>query len=903
MDATGVVRPVIGADVRWEIDQWWAARINSMQFGTSDDNRVALGYGVFDDQADTRTNSASLDAERFPLIASEYPLYNGTGVGTPFVDGLTWVTLFSPDREASGRIVLVATVDGEEVGKQILFKSFAPAPELVITKNVDQAVVNLSGGQATVTWTVTITNVGTGDAVNVSLADFLASGNGAAYTAAAFPGTANTGDGFDYTFDLPAAPVPTTPAYPLGRAKSFAVLAKSTVTNTPTSVISGDVGVSAGTAVTGLLPADVLNGTIHNNDAAAQAAQTSLTAAYTSLSQRACTGAPNTPLSDGNLGPGVYCYSSEIGLTGPLILDAGGDPNAEFVFKINSALNVAGGASVSLVNGANPCNVYWLIGSSATIGTNAFFAGNILATESITSNTGATVSGRLLASTGAVTIDSNSINAPLTCAAVPPPTADNVLSFTFTGTVTEAGTWCNEAQILGFDSATATFTPVDLNAQACFTALESNLSIIKDFVADDNSTSLGKDITVAANVPAKLRVRVVNSGTGAATAVAVNDALTTGLGADYTLLSLSAGTISGDGFDTTIGDLAAGETATFFFTASASVDGRYCDTVTLTAAAGTNIGIGTDSACFTVATPNLEITKDDAPASVIPSGSYTSTIVVTNTGAATARNVVVRDLLGSLSPAGTPFVIYVSSSQDGAGGILGGNVVTAPNTVDIPADGSMTFLVVSRIPPGAVSGDYCDTATVTSSNAPTKDASACVHVPAFSALQTQLIDLNDPVAVGSNVTYSAVMYVEALSNEGVGQNVLTYSFGLDSPAGLGTAGRFQVVSTAIYLDTAPVRDPVTGAVVSDSSSATAVLQHEGTDYTLNTVLGKQVVTMTAGVVLAPNTALYMVHVVSVPTGTPTNHLYTTSYIWDSVGLVDPNHHYQASSSEPTTVLP
>jgi uncharacterized repeat protein (TIGR01451 family) len=497
-----------------------------------------------------------------------------------------------------------------------------------------------------------------------------------------------------------------------------------------------------------------------------------------------------------------------------------------------------------------------------------------------------------------VALDTNAITAPLSCVPVPASAA----GLTFTATVTAPGTYCNEAQILSYSSATSTFTPVDLNSQACFTALESNLSIVKDFVADDNTTSLGKARTVASNVPAKLRVRVINGGTGGATGVQVADALTSGDAAAYQLISVSSGTPNAsDGFDTTIGALAAGDTATVLFTVSASADGAYCDTATVTATSGT-IGIGSDIACLTVATPRLEITKADAPASVIPGATYTSTIVVSNTGTATAKDVVISDVLGLNVPANVQ-AIYVSSSLGGLSGTLAANVVTA-SAVDIPAGESMTFTVVSRIPLGAVSGTYCDTAHVTSSNAVTPlPASDCVDVPAFSALQTQLVDLNDPVAVGSDVTYFSVLYVESLSNEGVGQNMLTYSFGLVSPTVLGIPGVFQVTSTKVYLDTAPVRDPVTGLVVSDTSSATAVLLTEGTDYTLATQLGKQVITMTPGVVLQPDTALYVVNVARVPAGTPTNRLYTTSYIWDSVGLVNPANTYQASSSEPTTVLP
>jgi uncharacterized repeat protein (TIGR01451 family) len=414
-------------------------------------------------------------------------------------------------------------------------------------------------------------------------------------------------------------------------------------------------------------------------------------------------------------------------------------------------------------------------------------------------------------------------------------------------------------------------------------------------------------------VPAKLRVRVINNGTGGATGVQVSDAFdpsspTTGNIADYKLISVSSGELvttmndsdeneSNDGFDTTIGALAAGATTTLLFTVAASADGVYCDTATVSDTSGP---IGNDSACLTVATPNLTITKTDAPDSVLPGATYTSTIVVNNTGDATANNVVISDLLGFNSAANIQ-AIYVSSSLNGAGGTLASNVVTA-NTVDIPADESMTFTVVSRIPLGAISGDYCDTATVTSSNAVTKQASDCVNVPAFSALQTQLVDLNDPVAVGDNVTYFSVLFVEALSNEGVKNNELTYSFGHVSPTGILTAGVFEVVSTRVYLDSAPVRDPITGMVLSDTSSSTAVLQTEGTDYTLSTVLGMQVVTMTPSVVLQPNTALYVVHVVQIPSGTPSGRLYNTSYLWDSVGITS-EISYQTSKSEPTTVLP
>jgi hypothetical protein len=132
-----------------------------------------------------------------------------------------------------------------------------------------------------------------------------------------------------------------------------------------------------------------------------------------------------------------------------------------------------------------------------------------------------------------------------------------------------------------------------------------------------------------------------------------------------------------------------------------------------------------------------------------------------------------------------------------------------------------------------------------------------------------------------------VFFVEALSNEGVNNNELTYSFGHTSPTGTLTAGLFRVVSTRVYLDSAPVRDPITGMVLSDTANPTAVLQTEGTDsdYTLSTVLGMQVVTMTPSVVLQPNTALFVVHVVQIPSETSSG-LYNTSYLWRRQGNLE-----------------
>ena len=199
---------------------------------------------------------------------------------------------------------------------------------------------------------------------------------------------------------------------PLGAAETFAILAGSTVTNTGSSTIVGDLGVSPGNAVTGFPPGLVTGGTIHAGDAVALQAQNDLTTAYNVIageaSQADLTG---QDLGGMTLTPGVYHFSSSAQLTGTLTLDAQGDPEARFDFQIGSTLTTAGASSVLLINGADGCNVNWQIGSSATLGTNSTFEGNILALTSITLTTGANIgSGRALARNGAVTLDTNNVS-------------------------------------------------------------------------------------------------------------------------------------------------------------------------------------------------------------------------------------------------------------------------------------------------------------------------------------------------------------------------------------------------------------------------------------------------------------------------------------------------------------
>ncbi|WP_329468336.1 ice-binding family protein [Streptomyces sp. NBC_01431] len=228
----------------------------------------------------------------------------------------------------------------------------------------------------------------------------------------------------------------------LGRADSFAVLAGSATTNTGPSVITGDVGVSPGTSISGYGPPAVVNGTQHSADTVAQDAQTDLITAYNDAAGQPSDGALPPDAGGLTLVPGVYTASSTLGLTGTLTLDAQGNPNAVWVFQIGSGLTTASSSRVSLINGASPCNVFWKIGSSATLGTSTAFVGNILAMTSITATTSATIEGRALARNGAVTLDTNTITRPQCAAGTTGATTSGTTGATTSGTTgaTTAGT-------------------------------------------------------------------------------------------------------------------------------------------------------------------------------------------------------------------------------------------------------------------------------------------------------------------------------------------------------------------------------------------------------------------------------------------------------------------------------
>jgi hypothetical protein len=228
------------------------------------------------------------------------------------------------------------------------------------------------------------------------------------------PQSASSGDEGGRLTALAVAP-------PLGAAGSYAVVASSTVTNTGPTIVNGDLGVSPGNAVVGF-PPGIVTGTINAGNAAALAAQNSVTTAFNALSSQACDlNLTGTDLGGLTLTPGTYCFSSSAQLTGTLTLDGLGNPGSVWVFQIGSSLTTASNSSVGFINGGQPCGVFWRVGSSATLGTTTGFAGNILALASITLNTGATNAGGVFARTGAVTMDSNVVSVVGSCGSGPQP--------------------------------------------------------------------------------------------------------------------------------------------------------------------------------------------------------------------------------------------------------------------------------------------------------------------------------------------------------------------------------------------------------------------------------------------------------------------------------------------------
>ena len=214
-----------------------------------------------------------------------------------------------------------------------------------------------------------------------------------------------------FSAPVPFGPTPESLDGYLDGAASFGVLAASTVTNVPGTPtrISGDVGVSPGTSITGFVAPASISGVFHAGDFVAAAAQGSVLAAFTAGNALAAT-TVGADLGGLVLTPGVYKNASSVAITGSLVLDGEGNPNAVWIFQVGSTLTTAStNSSIVLVGGAQANNVFWLVGSSATLNTSTSFSGNILAQSSISVSVDVNINGRLFAMTGAVTLDKDSV--------------------------------------------------------------------------------------------------------------------------------------------------------------------------------------------------------------------------------------------------------------------------------------------------------------------------------------------------------------------------------------------------------------------------------------------------------------------------------------------------------------
>jgi hypothetical protein len=213
------------------------------------------------------------------------------------------------------------------------------------------------------------------------------------------------------TCGIPPGPIP------LGAACSFGILgATPVVSNVGPTNVTGDVGIWPALSITGF-PPGTLTGAKHAGDSIAMTAQGDLTTAY-NLAAGKPGAAITADIGGQTLPSGVYKATTTLGITGILTLDGGGDPNSSWIFQVGSALTTAAGgvgtpaSQVKLINGATAHNVFWEMGSAATLGTNSIFAGTLMAQSSITLGTGAVLNGRALARTGAVSLDSNPVNVP-----------------------------------------------------------------------------------------------------------------------------------------------------------------------------------------------------------------------------------------------------------------------------------------------------------------------------------------------------------------------------------------------------------------------------------------------------------------------------------------------------------
>jgi len=426
----------------------------------------------------------------------------------------------------------------------------------------------------------------------------------------------------------------------LGSASTFTVLGASTVTSTGPSVINGNVGISPGNAVTGFPPAVVVGGALHAADGPAATAQSDLTAAYIDASGRTVPVVVAGDLGGLTLAPGLYKSTSSLGITGVLTLDGQGNSNSVFIFQIASALTTATSSQVVLIGGAQAANIFWQVGSSATLGTYSIFNGTIMAQASVSIATGAALNGRALARTGAVTLDSNTgINpGPPVTSGTPPaltvscPLGNALVGAGYNSLVASTGgtppytfsiTTGSLPPGLSLNASTGavTGTPTGLGGTSAFTShvldsasgtANSSCSIVVAGVAGQADVSIAKTgpaTIVPGNPNMTYNIAVANSGPSSAAGVTVYDVLP--LPTTFVSATPSQGSCSGTSTVTCVlGTIASGGSATIVLVVANPTSALVSNTATVVSttpdpATGNNSSTSTVTAPLTQSVPTL----------------------------------------------------------------------------------------------------------------------------------------------------------------------------------------------------------------------------------------------------------------------------------------------------------
>jgi hypothetical protein len=467
-----------------------------------------------------------------------------------------------------------------------------------------------------------------------------------------------------------------TPPVPLGTAASFAVLAGSTITNTGPTTINGDLGLSPGTSVTGFPPGQV-NGTIHAADSVAQQAQADLTTAYNDATALPVSATIPVELGGTTQTPGVYdSAAGTFGITGTLTLDAQGNPNAVFIFKAASTLITASASNVLLINGAQASNVFWVVGSSATLGVSSALQGNILALTSITVTTGTTINGRALARNGAVTLDTNTITALAPALTI---------SMTATTSSTAPGDTVHYAITIA-DTGQTAYTGATLT--------DSLTGVLDDATYDNDATATAgavlftsPDLTWTGDLSVGATVTITYS-------VTVNDPDT----GDLTLASAVSSADSGS-------NCPLGSSDPRCSTSIPVVLG----VLSITAPASAYLGAAAPGGTLSARLGVVQVTDDRAGVAGWTATTYATDF--TTGGGTTAETIPIHDVLYLISgfASTTGSATFTRTPVTDLSGVAQ-SVVTA---TDVHGDNSATWnpLIQVSVPSGAVAGAYSATIT------------------------------------------------------------------------------------------------------------------------------------------------------------------------------------------------